>query len=86
MKFFIYFCFFFVFPKAQPQATPSPAAGLFQFGSPNSSTPQPSEQPKPGGFNFSLGAPPTFNFSEQNTQQVTEINKIGTINVFDEFI
>lgn len=43
----------------------SPAAGVFQFGANNAS-----EKPKVGGFNFSLNATPTFNFSEQNTQQV----------------
>lgn len=61
------FCSFFVrfFKKAPAQTTPSPAPGVFQFGASNTS-----EKPKVGGFNFSLNAAPTFNFSEQNTQQV----------------
>lgn len=59
--------------QAQAQATPSPAPGIFQFGANSanvSASIAPGEQPKTGGFNFSLNTAPTFNFSEQTPQQV----------------
>lgn len=59
--------------QAQAQATQSPAPGIFQFGANNTNVSAPlssGEQPKTGGFNFSLNTAPTFNFSEQAPQQV----------------
>lgn len=64
--------------KVQPQATASPASGIFQFGASsnsNANTPLTSDsQARTGGFNFSINTAPTFNFTEQNTQQVRLLN------------